>query len=409
MSSPATPFPFGRAAARVRDRLPDLRGHRLSASLLGYLEAKTREHSTPGALEYIDERDRTADWWLTRMGMKRIHRALENLAVSAVVFGSTQSRDKLASILEVTIDQNVLDRTSGTNYGRPYTFYHPLDAGSTAVSLSIALDVMSELGDKALLGRAAAYVRKVFDFLVANELDPGLERPDWNIAIIGAAGCGTLGMTLAGLGVVSEAERKEALELAKRHVRAFLEHGHDDGVFLEGVGYGCGTLHHCGPLVWALFQTGDDELALHPAWSRAAAAMAGDLIPGRVEFNPANDTPSRVWTVDWLCLPEHARTDRIAAWLWRTLVGAERERQEWESPELPWTRATCSTTSPPRRTRPHLLPRWICPSSGHSAGEGWSACAPVGGRRIRSCRSSAIPPPRAATGRRIGATSPCTP
>lgn len=337
MSTSPIPFPFGNAAARVRDRLTELRRSRLSASLLDYLEAKTQEHSTPGAQEHVDERERTADWWLTRMGVKRLHRALENLAVSAVVFGSAAFRDKLASILEVMIDQNVLDRTAGTNYGRPYTFYHPLDAGSTAVSLSIALEAMSELHDDDLLRRAATYVRRVFDFLVANELDPALERPDWNIAIIGAAGCGTLARTLRELGVVSDPEHQNAVERAKRHVRAFLERGHDDGVFLEGAGYGCGTLHHCAPLVWALLERGDEELALHPAWSRAAAALAGDLIPGRVEFNPANDTPSRVWTVDWLCLPAHARADRIAAWLWRTLVGAERERQEWESPELPWT------------------------------------------------------------------------
>ena len=104
--------------------------------------------------------------------MERIHRALENLAVSAVVFGATAFRDKLASILEVMIDQNVLDRTSGTNYGRPYTFYHPLDAGSTAVSLSIALETMSELHDDALLARASCLLVAVGSLLRTHA--PGL-------------------------------------------------------------------------------------------------------------------------------------------------------------------------------------------------------------------------------------------
>lgn len=309
----------------------------VSQAFLERLRAECEEHLTPGRPEYIDADVRQAEWWTTRMGGKRLPRAIEHLAVAGLVLEDRYT-DAAQEFFRVLVKHRIAEQAAGTNYGRPYHTWrdNPLDAGSASLSLAISFDLLRPLLTSEESHEIGAYLIPFVDYLLEHPPDPGEAKPDWNIACIGMVGLGLLALGLQSSNILDGDRGARALELGKRRALLFLEKGHDgDGAFFEGPGYGAGTLHCLAPFAWALARCGDRELVEHEGWLRIVEGFAYELIPGTGKLNPLNDC-SDVFNVDWLALVATEHRSGLAQWVWQKIVDPF-GRSAYEPPNYFWT------------------------------------------------------------------------
>lgn len=309
----------------------------LATAMREALRARCEAHLTPRAEEFIDYEERRAEWWTTRAGGKRIPRALEHLAFAHHLFGEARYGEAARAILMTLVEHRIVENADGTNYGRPYRTWRDnvLDAGSASVALAIAYDLLRPVLSDEDRDRAGRYLVPFVDYILENEPDREIARPDHNIPLIGVVGMGLLALALHDAGVLDREQRDRAVARAKVRGRAFLERGHDGaGAFFEGPAYGCASLDYMAPLVWTLARQGDRDLMDHPGWDRMVEGLLYEMIPGAGRINPLNDC-NGVDSLDWLVLLAAERGEGHPQWLWQRLVGVDGPPR-WEPEESPW-------------------------------------------------------------------------
>jgi len=311
---------------------------RLARSMREALRARCEAHLTPGAEAFIDYETRASEWWTRRAGGRIIPRALEHLAFGHHLFREARYGAAARAILMTLVERRIVENTGGTNYGRPYRTWRDnvLDAGAASVLLALAYDLLRPVLSDEERDRAGRYLVPFVDYVLENETDREIARPDHNMPLIGVSGMGLLAMALHGAGVLDGDRRDRAVARAKVRCAAFLERGHDgDGAFYEGPDYGTATLKYMTPLTWALAERGDRELMDHPGWDRIVEGLLYELVPGTGRVNPLNDCGD-VQSLDWLALLAAQRRDGRPQWLWQSLVDPNAGRQE--GGEFLWTR-----------------------------------------------------------------------
>ncbi|OGG46827.1 MAG: hypothetical protein A3F84_03540 [Candidatus Handelsmanbacteria bacterium RIFCSPLOWO2_12_FULL_64_10] len=310
----------------------------LARSMREALRARCEAHLTPGAEAFIDYETRASEWWARRAGGRIIPRALEHLAFGHHLFGEARYGAAARAILMTLVEHRIVENTGGTNYGRPYRTWRDnvLDAGAASVLTALAYDLLRPVLSDEERDRAGRYLIPFVDYVLENEPDREIRKPDYNIPLIGTAGMGLLALVLHDAGVLDTDRRDRAVARTKVRCRAFLERGHDgDGSFFEGPAYGCASLKYMAPLTWALAERGDRELIDHAGWDRIVEGLLYEIVPGTGRINPLNDCGD-VQSLDWLALLAAQRRDGRPQWLWQSLVDPNVERQE--GGEFLWTR-----------------------------------------------------------------------
>ena len=306
-------------------------------ALRTHLRGECEEHLTPGAPEYIDVDERQAEWWTTRMGGKRLPRAIEHLAVGGLVLEERYT-DAARNLFRVLVEHRIVEHAAGTNYGRPYRTWrdNPLDAGSASLSLAISFDLLRPSMSPEEASETGRYLVPFVDYLLENPPDPEEAKPDWNIACIGFVGLGLLALCLRSAELLDEDRAARAVEAGKHRALLFLEKGHDgDGAFFEGPGYGAGTLHYLAPFAWALARCGDRSLVEHEGWLHIMEGFAYELVPGTGKLNPLNDC-NEVSNIDWLALIATEHRSGLAQWVWQKIVDPFGS-PTYEPPNAFWT------------------------------------------------------------------------
>lgn len=277
---------------------------------------------TPGAPEYIDYRERKAEWWIRRAGGRRLPMAIEHLAAGGILLDERYARAAV-DIFRTVVEHRIVENAGGTNYGRPYRTWrdNPLDTGVSAAGMAIGLDLLRPRlsGDEA--ARFGAYLVPFVDYILENPPDPEEKKPDWNIAAIGLVGAALLAMVLRADGTLDEDRYRRALEMGKKRALLFLEKGHDgQGAFFEGPAYGSATVHYLSPLAFALARGGDRELVEHPGLGRLITGLLYEIIPATGKLNPLNDCGDTV-NVSWLPLVATEQKSEVAQWVWGRVQG----------------------------------------------------------------------------------------
>ncbi|MDP6776099.1 MAG: heparinase II/III family protein [Candidatus Latescibacteria bacterium] len=320
--------------ARTQQRGP------IVSSLLAHLDEICRAHLEPGHADYIDYREREAEWWTRRQGGRVLPAAVEHLAVGGILL---DPRYTVAAkeIVQTLVEHRIVENAGGTNYGRPYRTWrdNPLDAGVCSAELALDLDLLRPSLTRDEAQQFGTYVLPFVDYLLDDPPDPKGEKPEHNIACIGMFGLGTLALVLSRLGILDDASRDRALELAKWRGRLFLEKGHDgEGAFYEGPAYGSATLHHLAPLAYALARCDDRELAEHPGWGLFTEGLAHEMIPATGRLNTINDCNDRL-NVSWLTFVAAEQRNGLAQWVWQQVDRASSEGSTPQSDQEPWSGA----------------------------------------------------------------------
>ena len=277
---------------------------------------------THGDPEYIDYRERKAEWWTRRAGGRRLPLAIEHLAAGGILLDERYTRAAI-EIFRTIAEHRIVENTGGTNYGRPYRTWrdNPLDTGVSAAGMAIGLDLLRPRLSADEAARFGAYLVPFVDYILENPPDPEEKKPDWNIAAIGLVGAALLAMVLRAGGTLDEDRYRRALEMGKKRALLFLEKGHDgQGAFFEGPAYGSATVHYLSPLAFALARNGDRELVEHPGLSHLVTGLLYEIIPATGTLNPLNDCGDAV-NVSWMPLVAAEQKSEIAQWVWQRVQG----------------------------------------------------------------------------------------
>ena len=292
----------------------------------------------PHSEEYIDYRERRAEWWTRRQGGRRLPAAIERLAAGGILADERYTREAV-EIFRTVVEHRIVENTGGTNYGRPYRTWrdNPLDAGVSAAGMAIGLDLLRPVLEEDEIARFGEYLVPFVDYILTEPPDPEEEKPDWNIAAIGLVGAALLALVLRANNILDEERFSRALEGGRRRSLLFLEKGHDgQGAFFEGPAYGSATVHYLSPLAFALARCGDRELVEHPGLARLVEGMAHEIIPGTGGLNPLNDCGDTV-NVSWMSLVAAEHKSGLAQWVWQRVQGvaaADKVREEFDWSDL---------------------------------------------------------------------------
>lgn len=309
------------------------------------LKRRCDEMFNPDRPRFFDPDDLDSFWWRTRVGTKQLVVATMDLAMAGVYFGEEKYSGLAARMLVNLAENNMAEKARGTCYSYRFENWmqQPLDTGHASEALGISFDLLRTFLTREQSRKIGDYLKK---FIAAEEKfiseEGGAKQVVLgNIPMIGRLGGGVLAMSLEKEGLL---DAKKFIDLSLFAAMEYLERGgHEEGILPEGPMYGFACLKHIAVLGTVLARRGEDSIWKSSAWDTIVKAYASQTIPSEGTPNPWNDCyPVRI--TSWLLAVAHYRRNRLARWLWESMVQPEGGRR-WDAPvpvhdvRAPWWNA----------------------------------------------------------------------